>query len=47
MVAIILNEVYLKENLVDITKELEASSSDAAKRSDGDSIEQDNSNIGD
>jgi hypothetical protein len=45
VVAITVNEAFLEENLANTMRELEAGSSDSFERSDGDSIEQEDSDI--
>ena len=47
VVAIILNEAFLEENLADTMNELEVGNSDTSERSDGDIIEQEDSDISD
>ena len=47
VVAITVNEAFLEENLADTMRELEAGSSDSSERSDGDSIEREDSDISD
>ena len=47
MVAITVNEAFLKEDLADTMRELEAGSSDSSERSDGYSIEREDTDISD
>ena len=47
VVAIILNEAFLEENLADTMNELEVGNSDTSERSDADIIEQEDSDISD
>ena len=47
VVLIILKEAFLEENLADTMRELEVGGSDTSKRSDGGSIEREDSDISD
>ena len=47
VVAIILNEAFLEENLADNMNELEVGNSETSERSDGDTIEREDSDISD
>jgi hypothetical protein len=47
VVAITVNEAFLEENLANTMRELEDGSSDSSERSDGDSIEREDSDISD
>ena len=47
VVAITVNEAFLEENLANTVRELEVGNSDSSERSDGDSIEREDSDISD